>query len=134
MIRLNNLQHAVNNKLHAHTDQQETHQTGDSLNPPLPTQRIIAPELRNDPQTIMAISAKMIGGATVITQCGNVDPSRTVEAELMIIAIVPGPAVLGMANGTNAMLALGSLSSSSDLLWLPGIRALYAPGTASGNQ
>lgn len=76
----------------------------------------------------------MIGGATVITQCGNVDPSRTVEAELMIIAIVPGPAVLGMANGTNAMLALGSLSSSSDLLLASGDSCALCAGNSIRNQ
>src|SRR5690606_30641144 len=95
-----------------------------------PTQRIIAPELRNDPHTIMPIRAKMIGGATVTTQSGKVEPSRTVEAELIIIAIVPGPAVLGIANGTKAILALGSVSSSSDLLLASGESWAFCAGNS----
>ena len=35
----------------------------------------------------------------------------------MIIAMVPGPAVLGIASGTKAMLAVGSSCSSSDLIF-----------------
>lgn len=49
MIRFNDFRDAVNNKLHAHTYQQESHQTGDRFNAPLPTSRIIAPELRRLP-------------------------------------------------------------------------------------
>ncbi|MOA05488.1 hypothetical protein D3C78_1250890 [compost metagenome] len=88
--------------------------------PPLPTQRMIAPELRKLPHRMTPISAKMSGGATITTHSENVEPSRTVEAELMIIAIVPGPAVLGIAKGTNAILAEGSSSNCSDLLLASG--------------
>jgi hypothetical protein len=52
----------------------------------------------------------------------------------MIIAIVPGPAVLGIAKGTKAILALGSVSSSSDLLFASGDSCAFAPGTACGNR
>ncbi|MNL57175.1 hypothetical protein D3C87_1807180 [compost metagenome] len=81
---------------------------------------MIAPELRKLPHKMTPISAKMSGGATITTHSENVEPSRTVEAELMIIAIVPGPAVLGIAKGTNAILAEGSSSNCSDLLLASG--------------
>ncbi|MNN76900.1 hypothetical protein D3C81_1933180 [compost metagenome] len=81
---------------------------------------MIAPELRKHPHKMTPIMAKISGGATMTTHAEKVVPSRTVDAELIIIAIVPGPAVLGMASGTNAILAEGSDSISSDLLLASG--------------
>ena len=46
---------------------------------------------------------KVSTGATAITHSGKSTPSLIAEALLMIIAMVPGPAVLGMASGTKAM-------------------------------
>lgn len=57
---------------------------------------------------MIANRAKIIGGAAAFTHSGKSTPCLTVEAELMIIAMVPGPAVLGIASGTKAILAVGS--------------------------
>ncbi|MNL81767.1 hypothetical protein D3C87_2089690 [compost metagenome] len=46
----------------------------------------------------------------------------------MIIAIVPGPAVLGIASGTKAILAEGSVSISSDLLLASGDSCAFCAG------
>ncbi|MNE84504.1 hypothetical protein D3C80_1814190 [compost metagenome] len=50
------------------------------------------------------------------------------DPELMIMAIVPGPAVLGMASGTKAMLAEGFLRSSSDLVSTSGASSALCCG------
>ncbi|MNN91944.1 hypothetical protein D3C81_2101350 [compost metagenome] len=48
----------------------------------------------------------------------------------MIIAMVPGPAVLGIASGTKAILAVGSSTSSSDLLLASGESCAFCCGNS----
>ncbi len=98
--------------------------------PPFPTRRMIAPELRRQLHKITPTSAKIIGGATRTTHSGKLTPCFTVEAELMIIAMVPGPAVLGIASGTKAILAVGSSCSSSDLLRASGESCAFCCGNS----
>ncbi|BAK13741.1 hypothetical protein PAJ_3662 [Pantoea ananatis AJ13355] len=86
--------------------------------PPLPTRRMIAPELRREIHKITLTTRNVSTGATFSTQAGKSTPLRTVEAEEMIIAIVPGPAVLGIASGTKAMFTGSCAVSSSSCLCL----------------
>nr|VXZ84899.1 Uncharacterised protein [Klebsiella pneumoniae] len=76
----------------------------------------------------------MIGGAASTTHSGKSTPCLTVEAELIIIAMVPGPAVLGIASGTKAILAVGSSCSSSDLIFASIESWAFAGETACGNR
>ncbi|MNJ68378.1 hypothetical protein D3C77_646210 [compost metagenome] len=70
-----------------------------------PVTFMIRSEARKQLQSISAVERKINGGAISITHDGKVVLCLMVAEALMISAIVPGPAVLGMANGTNAKLA-----------------------------
>lgn len=70
--------------------------------PDCPIILMIIPEPSRHTQRIRAVIRKINGGATNKTQAGNNVLCLIVAAELMIIAMVPGPAVLGMASGMNA--------------------------------
>ena len=103
--------------------------------PLFPTKRMMAPELSRQPHRITATVRKMATGATASTQGSK--PSvfaLTLDAELMIIAMVPGPAVLGMANGTKAMLADVLWRSSCDLLSTSGASSGLCWGTTCENR
>lgn len=133
MVSFNNFQNAVDNKLHAHTNQKESHQA-EMASIPFPNQphnrtRTAQAAPQNDSN-----QKKISGGATSRTQSAKVELWRTVDAELMIIAIVPGPAVLGIAKGTKAIFALGSSSSSSDLLFASGESVALCCGKSMRNQ
>jgi len=83
--------------------------------PDSPIAFIIKSEVRKQPQRIREVKRKINGGAVNNTQDGKVVLCLIVEEALMIIAIVPGPAVLGMANGMNAKLvSSASLSQDED--------------------
>ena len=86
--------------------------------PDSPIAFIIKSEARKQHQRMRAVERKIKGGAVSNTQDGKVVLFLMVAEALMIIAIVPGPAVLGMANGTNAKLVrAASLSRGEDAWW-----------------
>jgi hypothetical protein len=60
---------------------------------------MIKSDARKQPQSVNAVTRKIKGGAVSSTHCGKVVLFLMVAEALMIIAIVPGPAVLGMARG-----------------------------------
>lgn len=83
--------------------------------PDSPVAFIIKSEARKQHHRIREVKMKIKGGAVSNTQDGKVVLFLMVAEALMIIAIVPGPAVLGMANGMNAKLVRSaSLSQEED--------------------
>jgi hypothetical protein len=72
--------------------------------PDSPVTRMTIPEPLKHNQRIRDVNRKISGGAVNNTQAGNNVLCLIVAAELIIIAIVPGPAVLGMASGMKAKL------------------------------
>jgi hypothetical protein len=122
--------------LHASTDQKKTHQLEIASIPPVPTSRIMVPELRRLNQRIRPTSRKMSGGATRIIQGAYSAPCRAVdvEAELIIMAIVPGPAVEGIANGTKAIPVSAVSASEPGETGLSGLREQHTKANESDNQ
>ncbi|MCY1409025.1 hypothetical protein D9M71_243620 [compost metagenome] len=83
--------------------------------PDSPTALIIKSEARKQPKSIREVERKINGGAAINTQDGKIVLCLMVAEALMIIAIVPGPAVPGMASGMNAKLVRPvSLSREGD--------------------
>jgi hypothetical protein len=72
--------------------------------PDSPVAFIIKSEAYKQHHSIKAVKRKINGGAVNNTQGGKDVLFLMLAEALMIIAIVPGPAVLGMAKGMNAKL------------------------------
>jgi len=71
--------------------------------------RMMIPDPLKHNQRIRAVKRKISGGAVTNTQAGKDVLCLIVAEALMIIAIVPGPAVLGMASGMKAKLAVSGV-------------------------
>lgn len=82
--------------------------------PDSPVAFIIKSEASKQHQSVNETERKISGGAVNNTQGGKTVLFLMVAAALMIIAIVPGPAVLGMANGMNAKLVRSTAPSPDE--------------------
>lgn len=80
--------------------------------PDLPNAFMINPEVSKQIQRIRETERKISGGATHNTHVANTVLFFMVADALMIMAIVPGPAVLGMASGMKAKLVRSPASVS----------------------
>ncbi|MNY48450.1 hypothetical protein D3C86_1837870 [compost metagenome] len=88
---------------------------------------MINPELRRQIQRIIAVNKKINGGAVNSTQAGNNVLCLMVAEELIIIAMVPGPAVLGMASGMKAKLACSFGLLTAAEAWTGGGKSIFKP-------